>query len=336
MYERIQLTKNQQIDFLLKVKTKSQMGSDEIGNLCGVTGRTIRGWSRAKYTLPLSSALLISKKIGVALPTEFKVLKQYWYIQKYARKGALVRQKIYGLLGNAETRRKGGMISQQLRRENPEKYLLLGCKARKQIKPLVHSTELAELCGILLGDGGITSYQFNITLNKFVDKEYSDFVKKLLFKVFQEHPYVKERKNVIVLILSGVNLVEALEKVGLKRGNKVVHQVGIPNWIMKNKKFAKACLRGLMDTDGCVYLHNHISGGIKYQHLGLNFSNHSRPLVLGAHKILSENSIRASLVESKGVWVYSLGEVKKYFKIIGSSNPKHITKFQNYIYNLQK
>lgn len=336
MYERIQLTKNQQIDFLLKVKTKSQMSSDGIGNLCGVTGRTIREWSRAKYTLPLSSALLISKKIGVALPKDFKVLKQYWYIQKYARKGALARQKIYGLLGNAETRRKGGMVSQQRRREDPEKYLLLGCKARKQIKPLVHSTELAELCGILLGDGGITSFQFNITLNKFVDKEYSDFVEKLLFKVFKEHPYVKERKNVIVLILSGVNLVEALEKVGLKRGNKVAHQVAIPGWILKNNKYAKACLRGLMDTDGCVYLHNHLSGGIKYQHLGLNFSNHSRPLVLGAHKILSKNGIQASLVENKGVWVYSLGEVNKYFKIIGSSNPKHTTKFQNYTDNLQK
>jgi len=331
MDERIKISKKQQIDFLQEVKVKSQMDAEALGIFCNVSGHTVRDWSRAKYTLPHEVGLLLSSKFKVSLPMDFKILKRYWYIKKYARKGALARQKIYGLLGSVETRRKGGLISQEKRRKNPEKYLLLGCKARKQIKPFIHSLALAELCGIILGDGGITNTQISVTLNKFVDKEYASFVEKLLFKIFNEHPYQKERKSVIVLVLSGVNLVEALEKVGLKRGNKVSHQVGIPSWILKNKNYSRACLRGLMDTDGCVYFHNHLSGGIKYQHLGLNFSNYSRPLVLGAYKILSRNGIKASLLENKGVWVYSLGEIKKYFKIIGSSNQKHIIKFQSYV-----
>ena len=336
MDERIKLTKNQQKDFFKEIKIKSQMGAEQLGGLCNVTGRTIRDWASTKYTLPQKVALLLSKSFGVALPTGFKILDQYWYIKKYARKGALARQKLYGLLGNTETRRKGGIVSQARRKEYPNKYLLLGCNVRKQIKPLIHSVRLAELCGILLGDGGITGTQFNVTLNKFVDREYAGFVEKLLFKVFRDHPYKKERKSVIVLMLSGINLVEALEKVGLKRGNKIIHQVGIPDWVLKNKNYSNACLRGLIDTDGCIYLHNHLSGGIKYQHLGLNFSNHSRPLVFGVHKILRENGIKASLVESKGVWIYSLGEIKKYFNIIGSSNSKHINKFQSYIEGKKK
>lgn len=331
MNERIKITKGQQIKFLQDVKTRSRMDSNHLGKICNVTGRAVRGWARAKYTLPKKVAVLLSEKFDITLPKGHEVLSQYWYIQKYARKGALARQKIYGLLGNIETRRKGGLVSQQRRRENPKKYLLLGCKARKQVRPFEYSVRLAELCGILLGDGGIANSQFTVTLNKFVDKAYSVFVESLLLKIFKEKPYKKERKNVIVLILSGINLVEALEKIGLKRGNKVTHQVGMPEWIIKNKDYAKACLRGLIDTDGCVYLHNHISLGTKYQHLGLNFSNHSRPLILGVHKILSDNGIKSSLVEGKGVWIYSLDEVKKYFKIIGSSNPKHIDKFQAYL-----
>ena len=336
MYERIKISKQKQIEFLNSVKDKSGMSSDELGKICKVTGRTVRDWARAKYTLSYRAALLMSKEFKVPLPIGLKVLKRYWYIEKYAAMGGAARQKRYGLLGNIQTRRKGGLVSQQRRRENPEKYLELGCSVRKQIKPLAHSEEIAELCGILLGDGGITNTQVSVTLNKYVDREYADFVGKLLFKIFKFHPYRKERKSVIIFILSGVNLVEALEKVGLQRGNKVKHQVGIPGWIIKNSDYAKACVRGLVDTDGCVYTHNHISGGKRYSNLGLNFSNHSRPLVMEVYKIFSENGMKSSMVESKGVWIYSLGEVKKYFKIIGSSNPKHSNKLKNYLISKAK
>jgi intein/homing endonuclease len=138
------------------------------------------------------------------------------------------------------------------------------------------------------------------------------------------------RKNVVVLVLSGINLVEALEQVGLKRGNKVTHQVGIPEWIMENPDYAGACLRGLMDTDGCVYTHRHSVQGKKYLHMGLNFSSHSRPLQYGVNKILTANVIKSSIA-GHGVYVYDLKGVKEYFKLIGSSNPKMTKKFNNYL-----
>jgi len=330
MNERIKLSKKQQVDFLQKIKIKSRMHADELGELCNVTGRTIRDWMRAKYTLPKEAAFLLSERFNVVFPVAYKILKQYWYIQKYAGLGGAARQKLYGLLGDVESRRKGGRISQARRRENPEKYRLLGCKVRKQIQPLKYSTDLAELCGILLGDGCVTNTQVSVSLHRYDDKLYSIFVSKLFNKIFHEYPYNMVRKNVIVLILSGVNLVEALEKVGLRRGNKVAHQVGIPKWITQNPGYARACLRGLIDTDGCVYTHRHNVSGHSYLHVGLNFSSHSWPLLSGVNQTLKENGIKSSFA-GHGVYVYDLNGVKKYFSLIGSSNPKLKKKFDKYL-----
>ena len=302
MNERIGLTKKQQIDFLREIRIKSRKNTDELGKLCNVTGRTIRDWARAKFTLPQQTGLLLSKEFGVNLPVGFKVLGQYWYIQKYAGLGGKATYRLYGLLGNIESRRKGGKVSQERRREDPEKYKLLGCKVRKKFPKLRYSKDLAELCGILLGDGGITNAQVTVSLNRYVDKPYSVFVDSLFNKIFAEHPYKMLGKNVIVLVLSGVNLVEALEKLGLKRGNKITYQVDIPGWIMENPRYARACLRGLIDTDGCVFTHRHYIGGHKYLHMGLNFSSHSRPLQIGVNNLLSANGIKSSLA-GHGVYV---------------------------------
>lgn len=40
-------------------------------------------------------------------------------------------------------------------------------------------------------------------------------------------------------------------KVG--KGSKIKQQARVPHWIRTNHKFSKACLRGLTQTDGCIY-----------------------------------------------------------------------------------
>jgi DNA-binding transcriptional regulator WhiA len=37
------------------------------------------------------------------------------------------------------------------------------------------------------------------------------------------------------------------------RGSKIEQQAHVPHWIRTNRKFSKACLRGLIQTDGCIY-----------------------------------------------------------------------------------
>jgi len=38
-----------------------------------------------------------------------------------------------------------------------------------------------------------------------------------------------------------------------KGGSKFQQQVSVPAWIKRSKKYAKACLRGLLETDGSLY-----------------------------------------------------------------------------------
>jgi hypothetical protein len=38
-----------------------------------------------------------------------------------------------------------------------------------------------------------------------------------------------------------------------KNGPKLIQNVSIPSWIKCNKKYIINCLRGLIETDGCIY-----------------------------------------------------------------------------------
>ena len=149
--------------------------------------------------------------------------------------------------------------------------------------------------------------------------------------IFKEKPSTIKAKGVVNLALYGVSYIEALERVGLRRGNKVRNQASIPGWILNNKKYARACLRGLVDTDGGVYTHRHIVSGKKYVNFGLSSCNHSKPIIAGSMDILSSNGIRAYVAYGKKIYVYSFDQVGKNFNIVGSSNPKHLTRLSSYI-----
>jgi hypothetical protein len=113
------------------------------------------------------------------------------------------------LLGTLESRIKGGKISQQRRRENPEKYRKLGCIVRKNFVVPKYSETFAELVGIILGDGAISRYQVRISLDSNRDKGYMPFVAGVMESQFGEFPSIAQAKgeNCTNLTISGVNLV---------------------------------------------------------------------------------------------------------------------------------
>jgi intein/homing endonuclease len=133
-------------------------------------------------------------------------------------------------------------------------------------------------------------------------------------------------------VLNSSNLVNFLISRGLKVGNKVKNQVGVPRWISKNPQYEAACLRGLIDTDGGLYYHKYSVRGKAYTYLKLGFGNRSKPLLRFVFKVLRRLGYRVSL-NGDNVSISSGSEVKRYFAEIGSSNPKHISKFKNYFSN---
>lgn len=332
---RMVFKKSELKNFILKVKQSSNLNWDELGKLVGLTGRTIRGW-RDGVLLPSEQIIKKLEKLsGLRAPKPIEIREEFWSGSVYGRKAAIARFKKYGPPGTQRGRRKGGIISQQRRQENPEKYKLLGCNVRKSFNRLKESSDFAELVGILLGDGAISSYQVRIYFNRKADYLYADFVGKLLHRLLGEKPsrYDYPGRGTLELNVSGIGLVNELSRWGLRQGDKIRRQVGFPTWINSTKAYKKACVRGLVDTDGCLFFHTHWINNRKYQyrHLGLCFTSKSNNLLDSVSKVLRENKINHSIRKGENIFVYGLNGVKKYLNVFGSHNPRLTNKLQTYL-----
>lgn len=137
-----------------------------------------------------------------------------------------------------------------------------GINSTKKVKLLINnkSKELAEIMGIILGDGNIwirrPYYYLSIVGNEKKDEDYLlNYVMPLVLKVTGKKMNIKRHKtnNELFIYLGSKDLVYSLIKYGLKSGDKIKNNVGIPNWIYEKKEYVRACIRGLFDTDGCVF-----------------------------------------------------------------------------------
>lgn len=129
-----------------------------------------------------------------------------------------------------------------------------------------HSEELAECVGILLGDGHISATQVMVTLgNK--EEQYVEEVVRIMQNLFGVTPGVtKKAKGYATVYIGSTALVRYFLDMGLN-GNKLKAQVTLPSWITNDRRYTLAALRGLFDTDGCVYK---LKFGIQ-----ISFVNHS-------------------------------------------------------------
>jgi len=332
MESRLKNSRAHQKKFLKELKSASGLTWNELAKICALSDRTLRDWASGKFNMSYGAAKLFSTKFAVRIPEDSKVLPGLWHLRKAASQGGLRRHELYGLLGDIESRRRGGKSAQQRRRDDPEKYRLLGCIVRKKFVIPSYSEDLAELVGIILGDGSISNTQLRITLSRTVDRKYAQRVRNLTGNVLGEAPSWAERKteNTIELTLSGVRLVEVLEELGLVRGNKVRNQVGFPTWVLKEKRYRAACARGLFDTDGGLYFHRHSKWRDKRPYLGWCFSNYSKPLIIEFENTLKLIGLRPKNVDYKKLYMYSIRDISRYMSLVGTRNPKNIEKYDYY------
>jgi hypothetical protein len=140
--------------------------------------------------------------------------------------------------------------------------------------------ELAELIGILLGDGGISRKVIVISIHSKAT-EYIEWVRKLVKSVFKYDVrfHKRKNKNVIDLKIHSVARVECLLRLGLKTGNKVEKQIGIPDWIKADNDYYISCIRGLIDTDGYIGRYQKRNNRYTWYQYNVGFGNHSVRLV---------------------------------------------------------
>lgn len=197
---------------------------------------------------------------------------------------------------------------------------------RKKIKIPRNSKDLAEFMGIEFGDGGINNgWQVVISLNSIKDKEYANYIVRLTKKLFNIEAKTRKRpnQNTLVVVISSTNLVEFLMKKGAVKGHKIIQQINTPYWIKNNASYEKKFVRGLMDTDGCLYIHKHKIKNVLYQNIGLCFASFSSKLLYSIAGILKKNGIKPHITnEGQRIYLYSQKDVQKYLNIFGSSNSR--------------
>lgn len=195
------------------------------------------------------------------------------------------------------------------------------------------SEELAEFVGIMLGDGGMTSFQISITLGYKSDREYSVFVSALLKRLFLVAPSIYERdQSIIDIRISRKVLVNFCVSLGLCIGNKIRNKVDIPHWIKQNKIFLTACVRGMMDTDGCIFQECHAIGEKKYCYPRIALVSYSNTLRLSVFEGLKKLGFSPKERNGRSINLENKGEIQKYFSLVGTHNPKHQKRFEEFIW----
>lgn len=193
---------------------------------------------------------------------------------------------------------------------------------RNDIRLPVRSCELAELFGVLLGDGSVSHFQIWVTLGT-KEMAYAKYVLSLMQKIFGGKPKMFIRKSGYKNVYLGSTLATSwLFKEGFVR-NKVLAQVDVPKWIFKEDDYMESFLRGFFDTDGSVYK---LRYGIQ-----ISLTNYSLPLLRSLQNMLQALQYHPSAVSAHKIYLTRAPDVKRFFHEIKPANPKHQRRFKKFI-----
>jgi hypothetical protein len=130
-------------------------------------------------------------------------------------------------------------------------------KIKSNSQPLKQDGDLAELIGVILGDGCLEKFPRTERLVIISNSKNLGFVgrySRLVEKIFKKKSKIRKRKdsNCIEISLYQKGLSERL---GISAGNKKNLEIKIPQWIVKNKSYLKRYLRGLYEAEGSFSVH---------------------------------------------------------------------------------
>lgn len=321
--------KGEQSRFLFQSKEQFFGTWNALAEVSGISKRNLFDWRNERFSMSLFAVKQICKRRKIELPMNIIVKEAYWFLKRGAVGGGKAIVKKYGIVGGDQEHRKKKWREWW---EREGKFKSSEITRALSFKKPKFSKDLAEFVGIMLGDGGINKYQFTITLNTLTDKKYSKFVQNLSKNLFEVPVGVCLNKKFLAerIIVSRVALMSFLvDTVGLEKGNKVKQQVDIPSWIKDDKGYYVACLRGLIDTDGCIILHKYFSKGKEYCYKKIGFTSRSHPLLRSVSEILMILGIKHRTMKNGwDIRIEARKDVEKYFQVVGTHNSKHLERYK--------
>ncbi|HLC92967.1 MAG TPA: LAGLIDADG family homing endonuclease [archaeon] len=203
--------------------------------------------------------------------------------------------------------------------------------------------ELAELTGILIGDGCLSKYFANFdkrwryelafTGNNDEYDYYRDFIQPVFKNYFNTKGrlFIRKDNSTRFHVLSKVAF-DFFAGIGIPIGEKS-HSVSIPREIMSTTNLLAPCLRGIWDTDGSIYQRypkqykNHPK---HYSHLkSMHLAMVSKSVIEDVKECLTRLSIQSSEIttDDRGafrLYITDQLEIAKYMEKVGFRNVHHL------------
>ena len=188
--------------------------------------------------------------------------------------------------------------------------------------------ELAELVGVIIGDGHIyknkSAYVIGFTGNPKLEEEYYEYLKRLIKIVWNKEVKIKKEKSSIRIILRSKGIFEFLTKeLGLVYGGKCSQYKFIPHIIVKDWNLVKYAIRGLADTDGSIFVADK-PGSLAYPSIEITTTSHT--LAFSLREILLNKKFRVA-----NIWKYCSKRSKLITYKIPLNGFKNLLKWNNEI-----
>lgn len=314
---RVILPKEIQEELCLAARNKIGSNWADLARFLDVPRSSLYNWCKCVRLLPEDVfAKLIKLTSYQTISASARYLPDNWGQVKGGQRSIELHGKFFGTI---EGRRKGARKA--------------GINQAKEFVLPPYSENLAEFIGIMLGDGGISQNQISVTLGYTTDKKYVPYIRELIRRLFGARAsiYQAKKKDAIRIRASGINLVKNLLTLGLVQGNKIKQQFNIPTWIERNTYYIKACIRGMIDTDGCVHRKvRREANSVEYRSVGITFCSYSKPLRDSLIKLFNIIGFKVA-ISGKTIYLCGKEQVFRYVNEIGFSNPKHLMRYQLFL-----
>jgi len=203
----------------------------------------------------------------------------------------------------------------------------------------INNQEMAELIGILLGDGSLSLREYKSSMNNRLkisfnsrdDKEYIFYVRKLIYNLFKIESilkYRKEENTADLFIFKKDIIIFLLNRIGLRASPKWGNAL-IPQQFLSNN-LDLFVLKGYFDTDGCLATTN--NNGTIYPRLEMKVC--PSPMQNQFIQILNKYGFKFGVYKI-GKWKVRIQlngkeQLNKWVSLVGFGNKKHEDKLKRF------
>ena len=214
---------------------------------------------------------------------------------------------------------------------------------KKELKlPENMTEELAELLGVLSGDGCISyypkknEYWVSITGNSLSDMKYFiHHLAPLLKRIFNIDSKILKVKNqhTIRIVIRSKGLFYFLKSIGMNIGPK--NNIDIPKIVLAKRELIIAFIRGLFDTDGSLSLKG------KRRYPVISIKQKSRKIIEQLESILKSfgfpmyveydvvtHDARGFTSKGHRIYIYGRKNLEKWIMLIGFNNHKNLERVE--------